>query len=149
MRKRASFLAPRFIVLFSHGKDSHTLQGQRISSAADGKQMFLSHSQCTFSNATAWKWGCQLWKTTPQMFYPTWRFTAHIVRWGLVFKSFCLLSAGQRRDEGMETDQDPPWIMYEHNKKQTLTCTKPFILALIAEGWVPHFSCRAPVGIKQ
>lgn len=40
-------MGPRFTVPFSHGKDSHTLQAQKISSAADGKQMSLAHSQCT------------------------------------------------------------------------------------------------------
>lgn len=97
MRKITSFLAPRFTVPFSHGKDPHTFKVLRISSAADGKQMSPCHAQCAFSDATAWKCGCQLWNATPHMFYPTWIVNAHMNSMKVDFEFFSLLSAGQPR----------------------------------------------------
>lgn len=92
MRKRTSFLAPRFTVPFSHGEESRTFKVLRISSAADGKQMSPSHPQCAFSDATAWKCGCELWNATPLGYLMLiWAV------WELILKPFPLLSTGQPR----------------------------------------------------
>lgn len=142
MRKRTSFLATRFTVPFSHGKDPHTFKVLRISSAADGKQMSLSHAQCAFSDATAWKRGCQLWNATPHMLYPTWIFSAHMSSMRVDFKIFspalCKPTQSWR-----QTRIHHGLYRSEHSQNQPLACKQMFFLILVLGRWVPHFSCSA------
>lgn len=117
MRKRASFWLPDSLSHFSHGKDSHTFKVLRISSAADGKQISPSHAQRVFSDATAWKCGCQLWNVAPHMLYPTWIFNAHMSSMSVDFEIFspalCRPTQGWRQTMdyiGVKTARISHWL---------------------------------------
>lgn len=135
MRKRTSFLAPRFTVSFSHGKDSHTFKVLRISSA-DGKQMSPSHAQCAFSDATAWKCGCQFWNATPHMLYPTWTLNAHMSSMRVDFEIFFL--ALRRPTQGWrQTRIHHGLYRSEHSQNQPLACKQMFSLFWSWRGGCP------------
>lgn len=122
MRKRTSFLATTSTVPFSHGKDPHTFKVLRISSAADGKQISLSHAQCAFFDATAWKCGCQLWNVTPHMLYPTWIFNAYMTSIRVDFEIFWnLFPCSLQANPVLETDQNPPRIIQEWTQPKSAT----------------------------